>query len=282
MTITILVHGGAGDIPEEELGAFRAGVQAAARLGWEVLACGGKALDAVEAAVRYLENQTTFDAGLGSVLNAAGEVEMDAFVMDGADLRCGAVASIQYVAHPVSVARMVMEKTQHTLLVGPGATHFAAFQGAELLPEHPALKKRARAARHLSDTVGAIALDSQGHLAVATSTGGMEGKLPGRVGDTPLIGCGAYADDQCGAAAATGVGEYLMRVVISKSACDLVASGRSPQEAAEAVIRLLKQRVDGIGGIVVMNPSGEAGGAFNTPHMVYGWIRADGEMHLAG
>ncbi len=284
MEPVILVHGGAGNDFDDRLAEFRAGVDRATKAGWELLRNGGTALDAVEAAVRVLEDDPTFDAGHGSFLNANNEVEMDAMVMEGARLGYGAVAGIQRVSNPVSVARMVMERTPHSLVVGSGAEQFARAMGVPVCPMEELvsgssthlLRPEDRTFRpgHSGDTVGAIALDANGLLAVAVSTGGTAGKMPGRVGDSPIIGSGGYADNDLGAAAATGHGEVLMKILFSKTACDLIGDGMNPQQAAEQVLRLLERRAGPTqGGIILMSPSGEVGSAFNTNHMVHACIR---------
>ena len=286
-TPVILVHGGAGDDFDDRLAEFRQGVAAAAQAGWAVLANGGSALSAVEAAVRTLEDDPTFDAGIGSFLNQAGEVEMDAIIMDGATLSSGAVACIQRVRNPVSVARLVMERTSHSLFVGAGAEALARSFG---VPEYPAELLVAQSSTHLlrpehrnlpaslafhprQDTVGAVALDGRGNLAAATSTGGMAGKLPGRVGDSPIVGCGAYADNFLGAVSCTGHGEDIMKVVLGKAACDLLGSGLHPQTVAEMMVQYLEQRTGGPCGLVLLDPQGRVGSAYNTNHMVRAWIQ---------
>ncbi len=294
MRPVLIVHGGAWYLPRRKREAAREGVRRAAAAGRAVLERGGSALDAVEAAVRVMEDDPTFDAGRGSYLNLEGEVEMDAIIMDGRTLDLGAVAAIRRVRHPVTVARLVMERSPHNFFVGAGATAFAARVGiplcdpAELLgrtgDEHPEDERwsppewEAERAAFAVDTVGAVALDAAGHLAVATSTGGMPHKAPGRVGDSPLVGSGAYADDRLGAASATGWGERLMRVVISKTACDFLARGMTAQGAAEAAIALLHERVRGYGGLIVIDREGRIGAAHNTPHMAHAWMHPAGEI----
>jgi beta-aspartyl-peptidase (threonine type) len=287
----LIVHGGAWAIPEVERDLCLDGCRNAARAGWAVLQKGGSALDAVEAAVHVLEDDPIFDAGIGSCLNADGDIEMDAIIMDGATLNVGAVAALRRTRYPITVARLLMEHTQHNFLVGAGAEAFARAHG---IPEYPQdnlitelererwqkakeVKKEIR--RDFShDTVGAVALDANGHLAVATSTGGTANKLPGRVGDSPLIGSGAYADDGSGAASATGWGESLMKIVISKTACDLIATGCNAQQAAEAAIKRLAERVNGLGGIIVLDHRGNVGCAYNTPRMARAWVTPEGEI----
>jgi beta-aspartyl-peptidase (threonine type) len=241
---------------------------------------GGSALDAVEAAVSSLENETTFDAGRGSYFNAADEVEMDAIIMDGRTLTFGAVAAIQHVLNPVRVARLVLERTPHHFMVGQGATAFAREMGL-LADPGVAVGKRELEEEEWTppgDTVGAVALDLNGNLAVATSTGGTPNKHPGRVGDSPLVGCGAYADNLAGAASATGSGEHLMRVVISKAACDRMAAGMAAQQAVEEAIRLLQNRVNGYGGLIAIDREGRVGLAHNTPNLTYAYRLPDQEL----
>jgi len=290
----IVVHGGAWFIPETQREAFIAGCRQAALAGWAHLKGGGSALDAVEAAVRVMEDDPTFNAGRGSHLNGSGEVETDAIIMDGATLTLGAVAAVQRVRNPVSLARIVMDRSPHNLIVGAGAQAFAREMGVPLVEPAtmmgtppivgwapPADAAAADATAAAADTVGAVALDVRGNLAVAASTGGTAGKWPGRVGDSPLVGCGAYADNAAGAASATGHGEKLMRVVVSKTACDQLAAGRPAQEVAEAVIRLLHGRVGGYGGIILIDPQGRIGLAHNTPNMAYAYILS-GQDVVAG
>ncbi|MGC9394366.1 MAG: isoaspartyl peptidase/L-asparaginase [Anaerolineae bacterium] len=271
----IVVHGGAWFIPPAQREAFIAGCRQAARVGWAHLVAGGPALDAVEAAVRVMEDDPTFNAGRGSHFNRSGDVETDAIIMDGATLDLGAVASVQGVQNPVSLARLVMTRSPHNFIVGAGAQAFAREMGVPLV--EPALMMGTPRIAGWSppeeaDTVGAVALDTSGNLAVAASTGGTADKWPGRVGDSPLVGCGAYADNAAGAASATGHGEKLMRVVISKTACDYLAAGRPAQETADAVIRLLYGRLGGYGGIILVDRYGHIGLAHNTPNMAYAYI----------
>jgi len=299
---SLIVHGGAWAIHDDEVEDCLTGCRNAAQVGWEVLQNGGAALDAVEAAVRVLEDDPAFDAGRGSHLNTSGEVEMDAIIMDGATLNNGAVAAVQRVKNPISLARLVMERSGHSLLVGSGAEAFArsdgvaAYRVEELLVgrELARWEEFTRNSGKLTrpeitagevemptGTVGAVARDADGHLAAATSTGGTANKLPGRVGDSPLIGCGAYADDECGAASSTGWGESLMKIVFCKSACDLMSAGHPAQAAAEAIIKRLTERVDGLGGIILIDRQGNIGHAFNTPRMARAWVTADGEIESA-
>ncbi len=297
ITPSFIVHGGAWDIPDDQVEAHLAGCRRAAEAGWNLLRDGASAVQAVEAAVRVMEDDPTYDAGRGSNLNAAGEIELDAIIMEGATLNTGAVAAVQRVRNPISLARMVMERTEHCLLVGAGAEAWARTQGVPVCPVVELLETRELerwraqqadptfkiknafdvAAPSRRGTVGAVARDAQGHIAAGTSTGGTPNKLPGRVGDSPIIGCGAYADDRAAGASATGWGESLMKVVFSKSVCDLVGQGMSAQHAAQAGVRLLAERARGLGGAIVIDRRGQVGFAFNTPRMARAYI-VDGNL----
>jgi L-asparaginase / beta-aspartyl-peptidase len=286
----LIVHGGAWNIPAEQETAHLRGVRAALESVYPRLLDGLSALDAVEAAVNILEEDPTFDAGRGAFLNERGQIELDAIIMDGRDLSFGAVAALPNILHPVSVARQVMEQTEHCFLVGTGALSFARRAGFAELPPQALLTERELAffnqikddpsfrSHHPfqaqpSDTVGAVALDSAGNLAAATSTGGTPRKLAGRVGDSPIVGAGAYADNHVGAVSATGWGESIMKLLLSKTACD--AFGRmEAQAAAEQSIRLLTERVAGLGGIIGITAQGEYAFAHNTPKMAFAY--ADG------
>ena len=287
----ILVHGGAWATPGGEIESHREGVERAARAGFDVLHDGGPAVDAAVAAVRLMEDDPTFNAGLGAVLNQVGDVELDAAVMDGTKLSAGGVAAVKGIANPVDLARHVMERSPHVLLAGEGAVAFAREQGMDIGSSESLIVERERrrweSARQgkkkqtiresalsfgPSDTVGAVARDEHGHLAAATSTGGRLGKLPGRVGDSPLIGCGLYADDRLGAAASTGWGEEIIRIVMAQRAVDMVGSGSPAREAARRSIDLLEERTGGRGGIILIAPDGTLGFAFNTPHMAHAYL----------
>ncbi len=291
----IIVHGGAWKIAEETHADHIAGVHAAAEAGWQILAAGGSALDAVEQAVVMMEDDPTFDAGVGSVLNRAGEIEMDAILMDGRTLKLGAVAAVRGITNPIRLARLIFDDTDHSLLVGEGARRFAEAKGMRLCAQAeltvPREIERFRRLQQMPDyhlayefapdpqgTVGAVAIDAEGHVAAATSTGGAAYKLPGRVGDSPLVGSGAYADDLTGAASATGHGESIMRVVLCKTATDAIGRGMSAQQAAEFAIRTLFERVGGYGGVIVADRHGQVGFAYNTPHMAVAWVEPDGTV----
>lgn len=283
----LVVHGGAWYIPDRLRADYAQGCREALQAGWRLLRAGRPALEAVEAAVRVLEDNPLLDAGRGSYLNRAGHVEMDAIIMDGRTLDLGAVAAVQRIRHPITLARKVMALPEHDFVVGAGATALAEELGMSRCDEAE-LQGRSEdpddeevwtppEMRSLGDTVGAVALDVHGDLAVATSTGGTPNKRPGRVGDSPLVGCGAYADNLTGAAAATGWGERLMRILTSKTACDFLARGYTAQQAAEETIRLLKHRVAGYGGVILVDAQGHVGLAHNTPDMAYAYVGPDGD-----
>jgi L-asparaginase / beta-aspartyl-peptidase len=249
-----------------------------------VLRAGGSALAAVEKAVVALEDDPQFNAGIGSCLNADGEVEMDASIMSGADLRAGAVALVREVQNPIRLARAVMERTPHVFLAGDGARRLAEEAGLPLVEPRSLVTERMlarwREARHHSlspegGTVGAVALDGDGHLAAATSTGGTLMKRAGRIGDSPLIGCGTYADDRCGAASATGHGEAIIRVLLTRVVCERLLERAEPGEAARAGVAELA-RIRGEGGVILVDKQGRIGAAFNTARMSRAWVDGSG------
>jgi isoaspartyl peptidase/L-asparaginase-like protein (Ntn-hydrolase superfamily) len=260
----LVLHGGAKEIAPEKEQANRDGCLDALAAGVAVLRSGGSAMDAVEAAIRVLEDDPTFNAGRGSVRNADGEVEMDAAVMDGATLDVGGVAAIRQVRHPVTVARLMLRDTP-TLLVADGARRFAQAHGAEFC-EAANLEVPSEDAAH--DTVGCIALDMQGNLAAGTSTGGLEGCLPGRVGDSPLPGCGLYADNAAGAVAFSGDGESISRSMLAARVMQSLETV-PPQDAADAAIARLS-RVGGEAGGIVLDHIGRVGWAHNSAHFAVG------------
>ncbi len=289
--ISIIVHGGAWDIPDELLTAHTNGVANALKLGWSKLQAGASAIDTVEAVVSSLEDDGTFDAGRGSHLNADGSIELDASMMSGKQLRCGAVAAVRHVKNPISLARKVMEESEHILLVGDGAENFALERGINLVSSHKLISPRelnkwkafqggenfttkdAFRSKLPSDTVGAVAMDNNGDICAGTSTGGTFNKFPGRVGDSPLIGCGTYADNDIGGISTTGWGEAMIKIVMAKTVINLLEQyGGNIQEAATRGIDLLKRKVDGYGGVIVMNHLGEVGVAYNTPRMARGYM----------
>ena len=273
----LLVHGGAGADPADAPEDLRDGIRAALVAGWRVLAGGGRSLDAVEAAVRVLEDAPRFNAGRGSVLTSDGTVETDAAIMEGAELRCGAVAAVRGIANPVTLARRVLDDGRHVMLAGDGALAFA--RAARVPSCDPASLVTERRRRQLeaatadtTGTVGAVAIDAHGTLAAATSTGGMSGKLPGRVGDSPLIGCGTYADDTLGAVSCTGTGEAIIRVVLARRALDLMKDAADPDYAAHVAVDLLVERGRGDGGLILIDPRGRIGHAQSSPFMPVGWM----------
>ncbi|HEU5319824.1 MAG TPA: isoaspartyl peptidase/L-asparaginase family protein [Methylomirabilota bacterium] len=278
----LLVHGGAGADPADGRDELRAGMRAAVVAGWEVLAAGGPALDAVERAVRVLEDHPRFNAGRGAVLTADGGVELDASIMEGDRLACGAVAAVSRVAHPVTLARRVLEDGRHVLLVAEGAHAFARAAG---VPEcDPASLVTERARHRLAGapgTVGAVALDRRGTVAAATSTGGISGQRPGRVGDSALIGCGTYADSTLGAASCTGDGEAIIRVVLARRALDYLREADDPAYAAKVAVDLLVEEGRGGGGVILVDWRGRTGWAHSTPFMpVASMSPALAEPHL--
>jgi beta-aspartyl-peptidase (threonine type) len=297
MRPSLIVHGGAWDIPDEAIDALNAGCLRALRAGWGVLSNGGHALDAIEAAVMVLEDDPVFDAGYGSHLNLDGEVECDAIVMDAATLRAGSAAGLRHVRNPVRVARAILEHSPHMMLISEGAERFAVEHDITLCdsealvsPAEREAWERCREDSHAAEhhrgheqgTVGAVALDEQGRLFAATSTGGTCCKLPGRVGDSPLIGCGCYADRETGAVSATGYGEAIMKVVMAKTACDFLRPANStPARAAQAAVQLLANRGKGTGGLILLDKNGNPGFAFNTPRMSYGFVNPDGSFFAA-
>lgn len=296
MKPTLIVHGGAWRISEDTYADHINGTRAAVEAGWKALLKGGSALDAVEIAVSAMEDDPTFDAGVGSVLNRAGDIEMDAMIMDGRTLALGAVAAVRGIKNPVKLARVIMEDTDHCVLVADGARRFAEEKGIRLCAaaELTVPREIERFHRlqqmpdyHLADeftpdpmdTVGAVAIDEDGNIAAATSTGGVHFKLPGRVGDSPLVGSGAYADNLTGGASATGHGENIMRVVLAKTATDALGRGMSAQQAADSAIRYMYERVGGYGGLILVDHRGETAFAYNTPHMAVAWVDAQGNIH---
>ena len=279
-------------MPDDMVEAHIHGVNAALVAGWRVLERGGTALDAVEEAVVIMEDDETFDAGRGSFLNRDGRVQLDALIMDGATLRAGGVGCVERLRNPVRAARKILSESPHIYFVGEGAEKFAAAHGIALCKNEDLIIAReverlrqyqAETAQHGSDlfapesddmatshdTVGAVALDGKGNLAAATSTGGTLNKAPGRLGDSSLIGCGCYADNQSAAASTTGWGEPIMKLVLAKWTVDRIAAGNLPEWSSQEAMNYLKQRVNGHGGIIVLNPEGHIGIAHNTPRMAW-------------
>ncbi|MBM2845485.1 MAG: Peptidase [Bacteroidetes bacterium] len=285
--ISLVVHGGAWDIPDDLVEAHREGVHRALKAGWSILHKGGTAVDAVESAIMMMEDDDTFDAGRGSFINAAGEIELDASIMNGKTFQAGAVAAVQNVKNPIRLARKIMEESEHILLVGMGATRFAREHGVRTCGQDDLITNRelerwreAQGRKHQStkeafrrkkmpvDTVGAVALDHHGNLASGTSTGGTPNKYPGRVGDSPLIGCGTYADNAVGAVSTTGWGEAMIKVVMAKTVIDLMdRNGGDPDKAVRDGLKILERKADGYGGLIAINNEGQIGISYNTPRM---------------
>jgi len=272
MDPVIIVHGGAFKLLDEEFVPSEQGVRQSAQAGMAVLSLGGSAIDAVEAAVRAMEANPIFNAGLGASLTRDGKLEVDASIMDGRTKKFGAVACVPDFMHPVSLARAVMEDGEHALLGGPGALAFASEKGlshfhrTDLVTEG-ALKRLKRIRSERADTVGACALDSRGGLAVAISTGGKTNKRSGRIGDTPIIGAGFYVDNSVGAAGATGDGEAIMRALLCYRATMFLKEGLSCGSAARESVSMLDRETGKKCGIIMLSPSGETGLYHNTPHM---------------
>jgi L-asparaginase / beta-aspartyl-peptidase len=296
MKPSLIVHGGAWTIPAEASDACKSGCRRALEAGWKILQHGGSAADAVESAIVILEDDPVFDSGIGAHLNLDGQVELDAILMDGATLQAGAVAAVHLIKNPIRLARRLMESNEHMMLVGEGAEKFAVEQGIPLCNPDDLVVPRERAAWanchtgphsdvhhvHQGGTVGAVAIDSRGHLIAGTSTGGTCCKHAGRVGDAPLIGCGTYADQEAGGVSCTGWGEAIMKVVLAKTAVDqLRVNGANPQKVADDCIRLLGARTKGTGGLILLDREGAPAAAFNTPNMAWGCVRPDGSFQIS-
>ena len=304
----LVIHGGAWAMPDDMVDAHMRGVNNALAAGWRMLERGASALDAVEEAVVILEDDETFDAGRGSFLNHDGKVQLDALIMDGATLRAGGVGCVERLRNPVRAARKILSDSPHVYFVGPGAEQFAAEHGVPLCDNQdliiPREIERLRAYQAKSptsgaknapemghpapgselfapppdddmtishDTVGAVALDRNGNIAAATSTGGTLNKAPGRLGDSSLIGCGCYANNESAAVSTTGWGEPIMKLVLAKWTADRISAGNLPEWSAQEAMNYLKQRLNGHGGIIVLNPEGHIGIAHNTPRMAWAY-----------
>lgn len=276
----LIVHGGAGQIRDDSLPERLDGCKAAALAAWDILAQNGSALDAAEAAVMVLEDNPLFNAGTGSTLNQIGNVEMDAAIMDGYLLRVGAVAAVQRIKNPIKLARRVMEDGRHVILGSEGALMFAREIGfPECSPESLIVKHERKRWAEKYGTVGCVVLDANGKIAVATSTGGIFNKLPGRIGDSPLPGCGTYADDR-GGVSCTGLGEAIIRVVLGKTAIDFLAEGIDPNAAARKSLELLEAKTGAQAGLIMIDCHGRIGYARNTTHMPVCFIRDDQSIAL--
>ncbi|XP_023013298.1 isoaspartyl peptidase/L-asparaginase isoform X2 [Leptinotarsa decemlineata] len=285
----IIVHGGAGDTPDEWVPDKILGIKKSVSIGYKILKDGGSALDAVEAAVRVMEDLEEFNAGYGSVLNIDGEVEMDASIMLGENLKSGAVTLVKDIAHPISLARLVMERTPHFMLGGDGAKRFAREQGIPTLPAGSLVTKKAQLAldffkkriRNKIDverngtnpgdvgTVGAVALDNKGNIAAATSTGGLTGKMVGRCSDSSIIGSGTYADNNIGAVSSTGHGESIAKFCLAHSIIKQMEYGKKVQIATEQSLKKLTQRLNRTAGAITLSKNGEPAIFFNTKRMAW-------------
>jgi beta-aspartyl-peptidase (threonine type) len=305
----IVVHGGAGVIERSALGpeasaAYRASLKQATEAAAKVLDSGGSSLDAVETALKILEDDPLFNAGRGAVFTAEGKNELDSSIMDGATLRAGAVAAVTRTRHPISLARAVMEKSPHVMLIGPGADAFAGRVGLEQVdpsffftesrwqslvkqlqkegrpvpprpagasppgPAVPVAQVEESLDTHRYGTTGVVALDRSGNIAAGTSTGGMQAKMPGRVGDSPIIGAGTYASNQSCAVSGTGTGEYFIRLGVAREVCNLVFfKGMKLQDATDQVIHKELEALHGDGGVIAITPDGQLAWSFNTPGM---------------
>ena len=316
----IVVHGGAGVIerasmkPETEA-AYRASMKQATEAGAKVLDDGGSALDAIEAAIHILEDDPLFNAGRGAVFTAEGKNELDSAIMDGSNLKAGAVAGVTRTLHPISLVRAVMDKSPHVMLIGTGADSFAATVGLEQvdpsyffterrwqslvqqlkkegrpIPQRPAGAPPAPATpvaetdapgAHKYGTVGVVALDKQGSIAAGTSTGGTQAKQWGRVGDSPIIGAGTYASNQSCAVSATGTGEYFIRLGVAREVCNLVYfKGMPLQQAADQVIHKELEAMHGDGGLIAITPDGQLAWSFNAPGMYRAKLAEGGKLEI--
>jgi beta-aspartyl-peptidase (threonine type) len=276
---SIVVHGGAGADPLDAPDELREGIRAAVAAGWATLVAGGRALDAVEHAVRVLEDHPRFNAGRGSVLTSAGTIETDASIMEGDRLACGAVGAVSGIANPITLARRILDDGRHVLLVGDGAVEFARKAGVPLCDPAALVTERRR--RHhaasmertaVPGTVGAVALDRHGTIAAATSTGGVAEKAPGRVGDSAVIGCGTYADSTLGGVSCTGDGEAIIRVVLARRALAYLKEAEDPYYAAKVSVDLLVEEGRGSGGLILLDWRGRIGWAQSTRLMPVGWM----------
>jgi beta-aspartyl-peptidase (threonine type) len=302
-SFVLVAHGGAGNyasMTPEQIGERRLEMVRAIRAGYAILARGGSSMDAVEATIRVMEDSGLFDAGRGGYYTRAGVPELDAAIMDGRTLAAGSVAAVQHIANPIHLARLVMEKTPHVLLVAEGAEEFAKSQGIEIVSpyyfynqqEWQRFNDAQRAAEKKSasklpgddqhGTVGVVALDRAGNLAAGTSTGGTV-KMPGRVGDSPIIGAGTYANNESCAVSGTGVGEYYMRNVVAADICEQVRYLHvSLEQAANDVVmkELVAQHAEG--GVIALDPHGNSATTFNTNGMMTGTVRGDGKIVMKG
>jgi len=318
----IVIHGGAGVIERSALGpkgeaSYRASLEQAIGAGAKVLEAGGSSLDAVETTIRILEDDPLFNAGRGAVFDAEGKNELDSSIMDGATLKAGAVAGVMHTRHPISLARAVMEKSPHVMLIGEGADAFAGRVGLEQVDQsffftesrwQALVKQLTKEGRpvpprpagapppsqtvpvgqleespetHRYGTVGVVAVDRQGNIAAGTSTGGMQAKMQGRVGDSPIIGAGTYASNQSCAVSGTGTGEYFIRLGVAREVCNLVFfKGMKLQDAADQVIHKELEALNGDGGVIAVTPDGQMAWSFNTRGMFRARLAEGGKLEV--
>ncbi|XP_049868917.1 probable isoaspartyl peptidase/L-asparaginase GA20639 [Pectinophora gossypiella] len=288
----IIVHGGAGDIPTSRVQGKLDGIRVAVRAGYEVLKKGGTSLDAVEAAVVAMEKDENFNAGYGSVLNLRGEVEMEASIMSGTKLDVGAVTLIKDFLHPISIAHKVLTDSPHSLLGGEGAKLFALEKGFKTVPPESLISENAKNAldkflKHGEfgrteigtkdeggvGTVGAVAIDANGHVAVATSTGGMSGKAVGRIGDTPQIGSGTYADDNIGGVSTTGHGESILKYCVAHAIVKLMENGLDACTATTNAINGMTSRLNNTAGAISLSNKGDVGVHFSSNRMAWAYVK---------
>ncbi|KAJ2945991.1 hypothetical protein O0L34_g4910 [Tuta absoluta] len=288
----IIVHGGAGDIPTSRVQGKLDGVRAAVRAGYDVLKKGGSSLDAVEAAVVSMEIDENFNAGYGSVLNLRGEVEMEASIMSGTKLDVGAITLVKDFMHPISIAHKILTDSPHSLLGGEGAKLFALEKGFKTVPPESLISQHAKDAlqkflKHgefgrteigTSDeggvgTVGAVAVDANGVVAVATSTGGMSGKAVGRIGDTPQIGSGTYADDNIGGVSTTGHGESILKYCLAHSIIKLMDSGVDANTATRNAVNDMTERLNNTAGAITLSKKGDVGVHFSSNRMAWAYVK---------
>jgi beta-aspartyl-peptidase (threonine type) len=292
----LIIHGGAWNIPQKFESAHLEGINHALIHVNRMLNDGCSAVDAVEKAVNILEENPTYDAGRGAFLNARGEVELDAIIVEGRSIQFGAVAGVQNILHPVSLARKVMEETEHCLLIGDGAKEFAMTLGIPILDpqelltpreinfykkihDDPTFKTHIPFDQYPSDTVGAVALDVFGNLAAATSTGGTPRKMQGRVGDSPILGAGAYADNDIGACSTTGWGESIMRAVLAKRILDGIQV-HGITAGVQSSFHFLTHRIGGLAGSIGITNQGKYFHHYNTPKMAFGYVSRENKTHL--
>lgn len=283
----VLVHGGAGDIPDSRDAGKLTGCSLAAKLGYQSLICSGSVLDAVEIAVKSMELDENFNCGYGSVLTLNGTVEMEASIMNGSDLRAGCCTLIKDIYHPVSVARRVMERTPHNYLGGEAAMEFAIAEGFKVEPPGSMVTEKAKEAledflknkslaRSEVGTVGAVAIDAEGNLAAATSTGGRTGKYRGRIGDTPLLGSGTYADNRFGAVSTTGMGEDIMRFVLAKDIISRIEFLKVDAETATRDSLLeMRKRTSGTAGAITIDNQGNVGVYWTSEKMAWAYQKGN-------